>query len=152
MTVADSYDGSRDSPAAHLDHSGRRVRRGVRRDRHIPDGFAAPACSVQLGAATRDGDLPDYSGGFVERQNRGRAGAMRSRLRHFWIDRGDGPHGGRDDIIAGLLCFLMRSRIPSSYVPFEAVWAGAGATLIIGAHLLNLRFSKQCQCCEPPEA
>ena len=54
--------------------------------------------------------------------------------------------------IAGLLCLLLRSRFPASSGSIEPVTAGAGAILIIGAHLLNLRFSRQCRCCEPPES
>jgi hypothetical protein len=48
----------------------------------------------------------------------------------------------------GLLCLLLRRYIAPSFVSAEPVATGLGASLIIGAHLLNLRFSKRCQCCE----
>jgi MerC mercury resistance protein len=50
---------------------------------------------------------------------------------------------------SGFLCLLVRRRIPWTAGFVEPIMAGAGATLIIAAHVLNLRFSKRCQCCEP---
>jgi hypothetical protein len=45
----------------------------------------------------------------------------------------------------GLMCFFARRYIHCS---LEPVMAGLGAILIIGAHALNLKFSKNCQCCD----
>jgi hypothetical protein len=50
---------------------------------------------------------------------------------------------------AGFLCLLLRRHIRLGGYPIEAIACGAGAMLIVGAHALNLRFSKRCQCCEP---
>jgi hypothetical protein len=49
----------------------------------------------------------------------------------------------------GILCLLIRryGRLDSIG---EMVMVGLGATLIIGAHALNLKFSKQCRCCQEP--
>jgi MerC mercury resistance protein len=46
----------------------------------------------------------------------------------------------------GIACLLFRRRLQGGAV---AEWArtGIGAALIIGAHALNLRFSKRCPCC-----
>ena len=52
--------------------------------------------------------------------------------------------------LAGLFCLLMRRRIESTAISLEPIAAAIGAILIIAAHLLNHRFSQQCQCCEPP--
>lgn len=48
--------------------------------------------------------------------------------------------------VAGLFCLLVVRHIQWLIVP-EAVVVGVGALLIIGAHALNLRFSRMCQCC-----
>lgn len=50
---------------------------------------------------------------------------------------------------SGLLCLLLRHSIESSAMPIEPVAAAVGASLIIGAHVLNLRFSRRCMCCDP---
>jgi MerC mercury resistance protein len=50
---------------------------------------------------------------------------------------------------SGLLCLLMRHHIESRAFSIEPVATALGAGLIIGAHVLNLRFSRRCQCCEP---
>jgi MerC mercury resistance protein len=47
----------------------------------------------------------------------------------------------------GLLCLLLRRYIELPFISAEPVVTGLGASLIVGAHLLNLRFSKRCQCC-----
>jgi len=47
----------------------------------------------------------------------------------------------------GLLCLLLRRYIELPFVYAEFVVTALGASLIVGAHLLNLRFSKQCLCC-----
>jgi hypothetical protein len=52
---------------------------------------------------------------------------------------------------AGLVCFVMRRRIGSTVVFVEPILVAVGALLIIGAHALNLKLSKRCQCCESPE-
>jgi len=51
--------------------------------------------------------------------------------------------------VSGLLCLLMRHHIESRAFSIEPVATALGAGLIIGAHVLNLRFSRRCQCCEP---
>ena len=60
---------------------------------------------------------------------------------------------GRPSCIAlfasGLLCLVMRHRIESRAFSIEPVATALGAGLIIGAHVLNLRFSRRCKCCEP---
>ena len=54
--------------------------------------------------------------------------------------------------LAGILCLYLRRRLPSS-ASIEVMAVGLGAALIIGAHSLNLRFSRRCRCCEPsPES
>lgn len=49
----------------------------------------------------------------------------------------------------GLFCLLLRRHVDIPAVPLEAIATGAGASLIVGAHVLNLRLSKRCQCCNP---
>lgn len=49
----------------------------------------------------------------------------------------------------GFLCLLLRRRIRWGGNWVEAVACGAGAMSIVAAHVLNLRFTKLCQCCEP---
>jgi hypothetical protein len=46
----------------------------------------------------------------------------------------------------GLLCLAVLRRLHWMIIP-ESILTGIGALLIIGAHALNLRFSKQCECC-----
>src|ERR1043166_5914709 len=48
---------------------------------------------------------------------------------------------------AGFLCLLLRRQGRWSGPPVELVATLAGASLIIGAHVLNLRFSRSCECC-----
>jgi hypothetical protein len=50
---------------------------------------------------------------------------------------------------AGVLCLLLRRHIEWRSIPIEPVAVAMGAILIISAHALNLRFSKQCGCCHP---
>jgi hypothetical protein len=46
-----------------------------------------------------------------------------------------------------LLCLLLRRYIELPSISVEPFVTAVGASLIIGAHILNLRFSKRCQCC-----
>ena len=48
---------------------------------------------------------------------------------------------------SGLLCLLLRRYLRWRGFPIEPVAAALGASLIIGAHVLNLRFSRRCGCC-----
>lgn len=50
---------------------------------------------------------------------------------------------------SGVLCLLLRRYIRWNDIPFEALGAALGAALIICAHVLNLRYSKDCKCCDP---
>ena len=50
---------------------------------------------------------------------------------------------------SGLLCLLLRRHIGWQAAAIEPAAAAVGATLIIGSHALNLRFSRHCRCCEP---
>jgi len=50
---------------------------------------------------------------------------------------------------SGLFCLLMRRYIEFPAPSAEPLVTAMGAGLIIGAHVLNLRFSKRCQCCDP---
>jgi uncharacterized membrane protein YfcA len=47
----------------------------------------------------------------------------------------------------GMLCLSVRSFLHLTVIPFEAIAVGLGACLIIGAHVMNLRLSRQCPCC-----
>jgi hypothetical protein len=49
----------------------------------------------------------------------------------------------------GLLCLLLRRHIGWGTISMEPVAVALGAGLIIGAHVLNLRFSRRCGCCDP---
>ena len=49
---------------------------------------------------------------------------------------------------AGFLCLLLRRHIELQPISVEPIAAAVGASLIIGAHLLNLRFSRRCTCCD----
>jgi len=61
-------------------------------------------------------------------------------------------HHGRRSCLAmfctGIVCLLVRHHIPSS-LPIESIGAGIGVAFIAGAHISNLKFSKNCRCCEP---
>jgi hypothetical protein len=48
---------------------------------------------------------------------------------------------------SGLFCLLLRRYIELPSISIEPIVTAVGASLIIGAHILNLRFSKRCQCC-----
>src|ERR1051326_3665778 len=50
---------------------------------------------------------------------------------------------------SGFLCLLLRRHIGWSVGFPEPAAVCAGAILIVGAHVLNLRFSRRCSCCEP---
>jgi hypothetical protein len=49
--------------------------------------------------------------------------------------------------VCGLLCLVVLRRLDWMVVP-DGILAGVGAVLIIGAHALNLKFSRQCECCK----
>ena len=60
-------------------------------------------------------------------------------------------HGRRSCLVmfcTGIACLLLRHHIPSN-LPIESIGAGIGVSFIASAHVLNLKFSKKCQCCEP---
>jgi hypothetical protein len=48
----------------------------------------------------------------------------------------------------GLLFLVVLRHLRWLVVP-ETILGGFGAALIVGAHALNLKFSKQCECCRP---
>ena len=48
---------------------------------------------------------------------------------------------------SGLLCLFLRRYIKLPSISVEPVVTAVGVSLIIGAHILNLRFSKRCRCC-----
>ena len=50
---------------------------------------------------------------------------------------------------SGLLCLLLRHSIGWRTLSVEPAVAALGASLIIVAHVLNLRFSRRCGCCSP---
>lgn len=53
--------------------------------------------------------------------------------------------------LCGVFCLGVRRCIRWTSIA-EVILIGLGAALIIGAHALNLKFSRRCQCCElPPE-
>jgi len=63
-------------------------------------------------------------------------------------------HGRRSCLImfcTGIVCLLLRHHIRSE-LPLESIGAGIGVCFIAGAHVLNLKFSKNCRCCEPVPA
>jgi hypothetical protein len=53
---------------------------------------------------------------------------------------------------SGLLCLLLRRYIGWRASSLETVATALGASLIVGAHLLNLRFSRHCGCCNQQSA
>lgn len=53
--------------------------------------------------------------------------------------------------VLGLTCLLLLRHARWLFLP-EAVIVGIGATLIVGAHALNLKFSRECQCCSSEES
>jgi hypothetical protein len=60
-------------------------------------------------------------------------------------------HGRRSCLImfcTGITCLLLRHHIRSN-LPVESIGAGIGVCFIVGAHVLNLRFSRKCRCCDP---
>ena len=50
---------------------------------------------------------------------------------------------------SGLLCLLLRHYFRWRDISIEPLSAALGVGLIIGAHVLNLRYSRRCQCCGP---
>lgn len=53
--------------------------------------------------------------------------------------------------ICGLVCLVVLRRLHWMILP-DAMLAGAGAALIIGAHALNVKFSRDCECCRGESA
>jgi len=53
--------------------------------------------------------------------------------------------------ICGIFCLAVLRHLDGMIVP-DAVLAGAGACLIIGAHALNLKFLRSCECCRTEPA
>ena len=53
--------------------------------------------------------------------------------------------------ICGLFCLVVLRHLDGMIVP-DAVLAGVGACLIVGAHAMNLKFLKSCECCRPEPA
>ena len=51
---------------------------------------------------------------------------------------------------SGIACLWFRRYVQGIGVVVEPIAVGIGALLIIGAHSLNLRLSRRCDCCEPP--
>ena len=49
---------------------------------------------------------------------------------------------------SGLVCLLLRRHVALPVISIEPVATAIGLTLIIGAHALNLRYSRRCQCCD----
>lgn len=52
---------------------------------------------------------------------------------------------------AGMLCLALRRWAGTGAFALESIASGTGACLIAGAHILNVRLSRRCQCCEAPE-
>ena len=50
--------------------------------------------------------------------------------------------------VFGFLCLLLRHRIVLRAIPVESIASALGASLIIGAHVMNLRFARRCPCCD----
>src|SRR5258708_6795659 len=50
---------------------------------------------------------------------------------------------------SGLLCLLLRRQVGSRAMSIESIPAALGVSLIICAHVLNLKFSRRCRCCDP---
>jgi MerC mercury resistance protein len=53
--------------------------------------------------------------------------------------------------VSGLAVLVLGTHIRVTSRFIELAGVGVGALLIAGAHLLNLKLSKRCQCCELPE-
>lgn len=51
--------------------------------------------------------------------------------------------------LAGMLCLFGHRHIQRVRGPLELAAVALGGGLIIGAHTLNLRYSKRCACCQP---
>lgn len=49
---------------------------------------------------------------------------------------------------SGILCLLLRHYAGWRIISIEPVAVLLGASLIIGAHALNLRYSRRCRCCD----
>jgi hypothetical protein len=81
-------------------------------------------CSITLGSATL---IPGY------RKRHGRISCLAM-------------------FLAGMLFLFVRRHIEWPSFHFEPIATACGAGLIIAAHVLNLRFSRRCQCCEPVES
>ena len=53
--------------------------------------------------------------------------------------------------VCGVFCLVARHHIQLSFLA-ETLATTAGANLIIGAHVLNILFSKRCACCNSESA
>jgi hypothetical protein len=49
----------------------------------------------------------------------------------------------------GIATLALRRHLPLEGAPMEALMTAVGACLIVGAHTLNLRNGRRCECCEP---
>lgn len=49
---------------------------------------------------------------------------------------------------SGFVCLFLRRHVGWRAIAIEPVTVALGASLIIGAHVLNLKFSKRCECCD----
>lgn len=49
---------------------------------------------------------------------------------------------------SGIVCLLLRGQVESRTLPIELIATTLGAGLIVGAHILNLRYSRRCECCD----
>jgi hypothetical protein len=50
--------------------------------------------------------------------------------------------------LVGIGLLALRHQVQSKTIPVEPIAAGIGACLIVSAHILDLRLSRRCQCCE----
>ena len=50
----------------------------------------------------------------------------------------------------GMFCLLIRRHVAWRDIAAEPLFVAMGASLLVGAHFLNLRFQKRCECCNDP--
>ncbi len=48
----------------------------------------------------------------------------------------------------GIILLGLRHRVKWNTVPVESIATGIGACLIVSGHVVNMRLSRRCQCCE----
>jgi hypothetical protein len=53
--------------------------------------------------------------------------------------------------VCGVLCMAVLRRFEWMPIP-DAILTGVGACLIIGAHALNMKFLRQCECCHTQQS